>query len=134
MMKWRHRGVLPGMAGLCLAALFALPASAKTHHHHHYIAPAPMPAPAPVAPLSTGFGPTSAGVSAIMIDARTGDVLSAQGADVPRYPASLTKLMTLDLAFQALQQGRLTLDTQIPVSYHAQSVEPVKLGLVAGQS
>lgn len=93
-----------------------------------------MPAPAPVAPLSTGFGPTSAGVSAIMIDARTGDVLSAQGADVPRYPASLTKLMTLDLAFQALQQGRLTLDTQIPVSYHAQSVEPVKLGLVAGQS
>jgi D-alanyl-D-alanine carboxypeptidase len=61
-------------------------------------------------------------------------MIYGQGADVPRYPASLTKLMTLDLAFQALAQGRMSLDTQIPVSYHAQSVEPVKLGLVAGQS
>jgi D-alanyl-D-alanine carboxypeptidase len=138
MMKWRQGGVLPGMAGLCLAALSAVPAGAKTHHHHHYIAPAPMPAALPpslsAAPVSAGFGPTSDGVSTIMIDAQSGSVLSAQGADVPRYPASLTKLMTLDLAFQALQQGRLTLDTQIPVSYHAQSVEPVKLGLVAGQN
>jgi D-alanyl-D-alanine carboxypeptidase len=41
--------------------------------------------------------------------------------------------MTLDLAFQALAQGRISLDTQIPVSYHAESVEPVKLGLIAGQ-
>lgn len=130
MVKWLgHRGVLPGLAGLCLSALAAAPVAAKTHHYHHTTAPAAAD-PDP----SAGFGPTSPGVSTILIDARTGAMLSGQGADVPRYPASLTKLMTLDLAFQALSQGRLSLDTQIPVSYHAQSVEPVKLGLVAGQT
>jgi D-alanyl-D-alanine carboxypeptidase len=66
------------------------------------------------------------------VDARSGQVLSAQGADTPRYPASLTKLMTLDLAFQALRDGRMTMDTQIPISAHASAVEPVKLGLPPG--
>ena len=61
-------------------------------------------------------------------------MIAQNGADVPRYPASLTKLMTLDLAFQALRDGRMTLDTQIPVSYHASAVEPVKLGLQPGSS
>jgi D-alanyl-D-alanine carboxypeptidase len=136
MMKGRgHRGVLPGLAWLCLSALAAMPACAKTHHHHHYYV---MPAPAPVTDTAddlsgTGFGPTSPGVSTILIDAQSGVMLSGQGQDVPRYPASLTKLMTLDLAFQELAQGRISLDTQIPVSYHAESVEPVKLGLIAGQ-
>jgi D-alanyl-D-alanine carboxypeptidase len=137
MMGWLgHRGVLPGVAGLCFAALAVMPATAKTHHHrHHYIVPA-APATDDDAAYqpSAGFGPTSPGVSSILIDAQTGGVISGQGQDVPRYPASLTKLMTLDLAFLALAQGRMSLDTQIPVSYHAQSVEPVKLGLVAGQT
>ena len=138
MMKWRgHRGVVPGLAGLCLSALAAMPAGAKTHRHHfvtHYAAPVAAPATDTSDDLpSAGFGPTSPGVSTILIDAQSGAVIGGQGQDVPRYPASLTKLMTLDLAFQALAQGRLSLDTQIPVSYHAQSVEPVKLGLVAGQ-
>jgi D-alanyl-D-alanine carboxypeptidase len=133
MMKWLgHRGILPGFAGLCLSALAAGPVGAKTHHHHHVTAP--VATDTADSDPSAGFGPTSAGVSAILIDARTGAMLSGQGEDVPRYPASLTKLMTLDLAFQALAQGRMALDTQIPVSYHAQSVEPVKLGLVAGQT
>ena len=136
MMGWLgHRGVLPGMTGLCFAALAAMPAAAKTHHHHHYIVPAPAATDDDQAyQPSASFGPTSPGVSSILIDAQTGAVISGQGQDVPRYPASLTKLMTLDLAFLALSQGRLSLDTQIPVSYHAQSVEPVKLGLVAGQT
>ncbi len=86
------------------------------------------------APPDSGFGPTAPGVSSILIDAGTGAVLSETGADVPRYPASLTKLMTLDLAFQALRDGRMTLDTPVPVSYHAASVEPVKLGLQPGDS
>ncbi len=143
MMKGRgHRGVVPGLAGLCLsalaaAALAAMPADAKTHHHHHYVTP--YAAPAAVTDTvddlpSAGFGPTSPGVSTILIDAQSGAVIAGRGEDTPRYPASLTKLMVLDLAFQALAQGRISLDTQIPVSYHAQSVEPVKLGLVAGQT
>lgn len=139
MMKGRgHRGVMPGVAGLCLAALAAMPAAARTHHHHHHYYPAPYASPVSTATsddlAANGFGPTSAGVSAILIDAQSGVMLSGQGEDVPRYPASLTKLMTLDLAFRALADGRLSLDTQLPVSYHAEAVEPVKLGLVAGQT
>lgn len=83
---------------------------------------------------STGFGPTAPGVSSIVINASTGQVVGSQSADTPRYPASLTKLMTLDLAFQALAAGRMTLDTQIPISAHASAVEPVKLGLRPGDS
>ncbi|HQT65228.1 MAG TPA: D-alanyl-D-alanine carboxypeptidase family protein [Acidocella sp.] len=81
---------------------------------------------------SLGFGPTAPGVSAIVIDARSGQVISDIGADVPRYPASLTKLMTLDLAFQALRAGKISLDMPLPVSEHAADVEPVKLGLRPG--
>jgi D-alanyl-D-alanine carboxypeptidase len=124
--------------GLCLSAFGAHPTDAYTRHHHklaaahfhhhvHIYAAAPLPS-------SAGFGPTSPGVSSIVIDAADGQVISQSGADIPRYPASLTKLMTLDLAFQALRDGRLSLDTAIPVSYHAASVEPVKLGLQPGST
>ncbi|MDE8350023.1 MAG: D-alanyl-D-alanine carboxypeptidase [Acidocella sp.] len=87
------------------------------------------------APTTNGvYGPTSPGTSSILIDAATGRVLTASGADIPRYPASLTKLMTLDLAFQALRDGHMTLDTPISISDHAASVQPVKLGLAPGST
>jgi D-alanyl-D-alanine carboxypeptidase len=102
------------------------------HHHHHYLAqPAPNLQNLDEDSL-TALGPTAPGVSSIVINASTGSVVSESGADIPRYPASLTKLMTLDLAFQALRDGRMTLDTQLPVSLHASAVEPVKLGLMPG--
>ncbi|OYY03785.1 MAG: hypothetical protein B7Y73_05950 [Acidocella sp. 35-58-6] len=113
--------------GSCLAAaslLLAPAAQARTDKSRHVA----------LAPADTGFGPTAPGVSAILIDASTGHVLAATGADTPRYPASLTKLMTLDLAFQALRDGRITLDTRIPISEHAASVQPVKLGLAPGST
>jgi D-alanyl-D-alanine carboxypeptidase (penicillin-binding protein 5/6) len=72
--------------------------------------------------------------SAIVIDANTGEVLYAKRADSPRYPASITKVMTLYLTFEALAQGRLTMDEQIPISKHAASQQPTKLGLAAGQT
>jgi D-alanyl-D-alanine carboxypeptidase len=87
--------------------------------------------PKPAA-LADGPGPTTPGVSAILMNATTGTILAESNADTPRYPASLTKLMTLDLAFQALRDHRMTLDTMMPVSEHAASVEPVKLGLRPG--
>ncbi len=121
------------VAGFCLAVCAGIsPAHARAEHHYRHIYhPAYVPAAAAAA---TNFGPTSPGVSSIVIDAASGQVIAANGADIPRYPASLTKLMTLDLAFQALRAGRMTLDTQIPVSYHAASVEPVKLGLQPGST
>lgn len=71
---------------------------------------------------------------AIVIDARTGEVLHEHDADSPTPPASLTKMMTLYLTFDALDAGRLTLDQALPVSEYAQSQAPTKLGLRAGST
>jgi D-alanyl-D-alanine carboxypeptidase len=71
-------------------------------------------------------------MSSIMMDARSGQILYAQNADQPRYPASLTKLMTLYMLFEALRDHRITLNQLMPVSVHAASVQPVKLGMPPG--
>lgn len=70
--------------------------------------------------------------SSIVIDAATGKVLQADDADAERHPASLAKLMTLYLTFQALRDHRITLNEQVPISAHAASMEPTKLGLEPG--
>jgi D-alanyl-D-alanine carboxypeptidase len=59
-------------------------------------------------------------------------VLEEENADAPRHPASLTKLMTLYMTFEALRDRRISLDEQVPVSAHAASMEPTKLGLLPG--
>jgi len=70
--------------------------------------------------------------SAIVLDAGSGSVLYAASADQPRYPASLTKLMTIYMLFEALRDRRVFLDELMPVSGYAASVEPSKLGLLPG--
>ncbi|MBV9815552.1 MAG: D-alanyl-D-alanine carboxypeptidase [Alphaproteobacteria bacterium] len=70
----------------------------------------------------------------IVIDADTGRVLSELNADSITYPASLTKMMTLYLTFEALNSGRLRLDQSLPVSSEAASKSPTKLHLVPGDS
>ena len=72
--------------------------------------------------------------AAIVVDAETGEVLFARHADSRRYPASITKVMTLYLAFEALTEGRVKLDDVITVSPRAASQPPSKLGLAAGQT
>ena len=80
-------------------------------------------------------GPSFALVSeSIVIDVETGRVLSAMNADAITYPASLTKMMTLYLVFEALNAGRLRPDQYLPVSYEAASRSPTKLGLRPGES
>ncbi len=71
-------------------------------------------------------------LSTFVMDAGTGAVLQQANPDLQRYPASLTKLMTLYLAFDALRQNHLSLDQSVPVSTHAASMEPTKLDLVPG--
>ncbi|MXV43720.1 D-alanyl-D-alanine carboxypeptidase [Saccharibacter sp. 17.LH.SD] len=73
-------------------------------------------------------------VSGFVMNADTGRVLSESDADLQRYPASLTKMMTLYLTFQALQQGKISLDQEMPVSIHAAIQAPSKLGLRPGSS
>ena len=72
-------------------------------------------------------------ISSIMIDAETGDVLSASNADERRYPASLTKLMTLYITFNALDKGLIKMDDKLPVSRTAANRSPSRLGLKPGE-
>lgn len=68
----------------------------------------------------------------IVVDAKTGNVLYSENADRLQYPASLTKMMTLYLTFEALEQGRIRLDTAVPFSAHASGQAPTKLGVRVG--
>ena len=70
--------------------------------------------------------------AAMVIDANSGQVLHAQAADEPRYPASLTKMMTIYIVFELMEQGRIAPDTRILVSAEAARVSPSKLGLEPG--
>ncbi len=72
--------------------------------------------------------------SFVIMDAGTGKVLSEHNADVQSYPASLTKMMTLYLMFEALEQGKIKLDQRFTVSHHAAQQAPSKLGLVEGDT
>ena len=72
--------------------------------------------------------------SAIAVDAYTGKVVYERAPDEPRFPASLTKMMTLYLVFQDLQAGRITKDTRFTMSARAASRPPSKLGLKPGQT
>lgn len=68
----------------------------------------------------------------LVADMDTGRVLYQENATQLNYPASLTKIMTLYLTFDALEHGRLSLDDYLIVSQSAANAEPVKLGLAAG--
>jgi D-alanyl-D-alanine carboxypeptidase (penicillin-binding protein 5/6) len=72
--------------------------------------------------------------AAIVLDAKTGEVLYSKNADSSRYPASITKIMTLYLTFEALQSGRLKSSDLITVSSHAASMAPSHLGLRPGET
>nr|CAM74893.1 D-alanyl-D-alanine carboxypeptidase [Magnetospirillum gryphiswaldense MSR-1] len=70
--------------------------------------------------------------ASIVVDADNGNVLYAVNPDRRSYPASLTKVMTLYLLFDALEQGKLTLNSRMPVSAHATRQSPSKLNLKVG--
>jgi D-alanyl-D-alanine carboxypeptidase len=82
-----------------------------------------------VLPLSVAAAP----YAAYVIDARTGEVLHARNADTRLHPASLTKMMTLYLAFEAIEKGEISLDTMVTISKNAAAEPPSKLGLKSGQ-
>jgi D-alanyl-D-alanine carboxypeptidase len=112
----------------CLALLItalAVPADARgrshshargSYSHHHHFKPQP---------------PRDA---AVVIDGTTGKVVFSRNATAMRYPASLTKMMTLYLLFEQLKQGKLSLDSMITASEHASDQRPTKLGLTPGES
>jgi D-alanyl-D-alanine carboxypeptidase len=72
--------------------------------------------------------------SGIVVDAKTGKTLYSYKADTKRYPASLTKIMTLYMLFEELEAGRMSLRTPLKVSKYAASRPPSKLGLKPGST
>lgn len=87
----------------------------------------PQVVPASAAPANEKY-------AAIVVDANTGKTLFSSSADARRYPASLTKMMTLYMMFEAMKSGRLNRNTRIPVSAYAASRPPTKIGFKPGQS
>ena len=71
--------------------------------------------------------------AAYVMDARTGETLYTENAETRLHPASLTKMMTLYIAFEEIERGNLSLDTMITVSKNAAAQPPSRLGLKAGQ-
>ncbi|GEO83179.1 MULTISPECIES: D-alanyl-D-alanine carboxypeptidase family protein [Alphaproteobacteria] len=90
----------------------------------------------PLLTLTVGLGatPANAGRAHFVLDATTGEVLEAQNADELNYPASLTKMMTLYLTFEALHQGRFGWEDRIVLSENAESKEPYKFAIGAGRT
>ncbi|HEY2751699.1 D-alanyl-D-alanine carboxypeptidase [Phenylobacterium sp.] len=72
--------------------------------------------------------------AAVVVDAKSGEMLYAKHEDSPRYPASITKVMTLYLTFEALAAGKLHPDDQVLFSPHAAAQAPSKLGVRSGDS
>jgi D-alanyl-D-alanine carboxypeptidase len=108
-----------GLATLVFVTAVSGDADARARRHRGHAAAAPK------------YEPSQ---SSIVIDANSGAVLQATNADAVRHPASLTKMMTLYLLFERLEQGKIKLNTELPVSAHAASQAPSKLGLKPGET
>ena len=82
-----------------------------------------------IVPLSAAAAP----YAAMVIDARSGKVLHSENANARLHPASLTKMMTLYIAFEAIEHGEIGLDDEVVISRNAANEPPSKLGLKSGQ-
>lgn len=87
---------------------------------------------ATLAAIHPGTAHSNERYSGIVVDAKTGKVLYSDSAKAKRYPASLTKIMTLYLLFEELDAGRLKLDSRLKISKHAASQPPSKIGVRPG--
>lgn len=79
-------------------------------------------------------GPAQAGYASIVVEAKTGRVLHSTNIDTRNFPASLTKMMTLFMVFEALESGKWTLSQRLKVSARAARQPASKLGLKRGQT
>jgi len=76
---------------------------------------------------------SAAPYAAMVMDARSGEVLHSRNADTRLHPASLTKMMTLYVVFEAVENGEIGLDDFVRISRNAAAEPPSKLGLLSGQ-
>lgn len=72
--------------------------------------------------------------AAVLMDPQTGEILYARNPDAARHPASITKVMTMYIAFEEIEAGRLRMTEPLTFSQHARSQPPSKLGIREGQT
>jgi D-alanyl-D-alanine carboxypeptidase len=120
--------------GIALAAaglIFGTPADAAPRHRH---ATAASHKAKPAHKAMRGSPTDPAKDAALIVDGATGKILYARNETAERHPASLTKMMTLYLLFEALKAGKITMQTPMPVSRHAAAQKPTKLYLKRGET
>ena len=122
-----------------LAQAPAVPAISKTTAKQSTVRPAlrgtARRAPARRKVVRMPASPTDpAKDAALVVDGATGKVLYARNEDTARHPASLTKMMTLYMLFEALKAGKLNMQTPLEVSAHAMRQKPTKLNLRRGET
>ncbi|HKR89077.1 MAG TPA: serine hydrolase [Phenylobacterium sp.] len=105
-----------GLAAATLTASLAAPAQAQVPYFRSLLAA------------------SESKYAAIVVDAKSGEVLYSNHGDSPRYPASLTKMMTLYLTFEAVSSGKLRLEDRVVFSPRAAAQAPTKLGVSPGES
>jgi len=111
-----------GLATLTAAVIFTTDtADARRRHRHHNRHHE----------VRQSYNPAFA---SIIVDANSGATLTSTNPDGLRFPASLTKIMTLYLLFERLDSGKVSLNSEMPVSVHASQQAPTKLGLRPGQT
>lgn len=115
-----HRGLRWGALGLAFVAVAALTDNADARRVRQHRTES-----------GESYNPS---YSSIVVDANSGAVMQSSSPDSPRHPASLTKIMTLYLLFERLEQGKIKLTTELPVSAHAAAQAPSKLGLKPGDT
>ena len=137
MLNWPRtlsRATLAALLTLaCTSVLLCVsPALARSHHGHrvvrnHYTMVRNR--------YSAPTNPTDPSKdAALILDGETGRPLYSRNASAERHPASLTKMMTLYLLFEAMKRGDVNLQTILPISRHAASQRPTNLHLYAGDS
>ncbi|MDP3068091.1 MAG: serine hydrolase, partial [Methylocystis sp.] len=120
-----------------LVTMSAIPAEARGRHHFHHRSASDDSNSAVRARANANSDPVVGehrGFSAIVVDANSGRALYSRSEHELRHPASVTKVMTLYLLFEQLEQGRLRLDSPLMISQHAAAQAPSKLGLRPGQT
>ena len=121
------------LLGIALAVALAGPADAASRHRRHLPSQKAKPSAHRIVPMPAGATDPSKD-AALVLDGATGKILYARNEAAERHPASLTKMMTLYMLFEALKAGKISMQTPMPVSQHAAQQKPTKLFLKRGET
>lgn len=120
------------MMVLCVTFFGANYSEAAKHKKRGHLKPAQL-ANSPL--IGTTIGPYDRSPpTSLVVDFESGKILESTNGKVPIYPASLTKIMTAYIVFEAIEAGKISMNDRIPVSFKASHVIPLNLGLKAGHN